>query len=463
MKRAIVVGGGISGLLAAIILKRTFDEVLIIESSDRCGGLLNSIQDEAENFYDTGTHIPNLTGIHDVDDILFGSEKHRKKSWHHKKYLNTGNYFNGAWNLETQTVSIGNLSTDIKSRIESEILATREIVSPKTLKQYFIQHLGKTATKNVFSPIFQKLYGRSVYLDDLVPEIGGGRFFLFGHQRLVAFDEETTTELKKDPHYDAKLAFHTSHEYQKHQESSSPQLSYLYPKSGRGIGVLIENLLNKTRELGVKILTGTTIKKITSQNNRISSVKFANCETEVSCDHVFWSVPPALGLAASGIKLAQQKIRMRSSNIFHFCFDTPLLNTQSDFLWSWDCNDPIFRITLYDNFRAPTKISNHQITVECLSDNAPCKDVTAKKLKKQLVKMELVSPEAQCLSSCEQNLKATFPIPNLEFRSASETNYKQLQSLFSNITISGRYSGKVWLQSDVLQDTYNQIMSVTAK
>ena len=45
------------------------------------GGLLKSIQDGAGLYYDQGTHIPDLTGIKEIDEILYGPEETREENW----------------------------------------------------------------------------------------------------------------------------------------------------------------------------------------------------------------------------------------------------------------------------------------------------------------------------------------------------------------------------------------------
>jgi phytoene dehydrogenase-like protein len=79
---AIVVGGGVCGLMAALLLKQSFKKVTIIEQSERVGGLFRSIKDELGAYYDMGSHIPNATGIEALDTLLFGELENRDYYWH---------------------------------------------------------------------------------------------------------------------------------------------------------------------------------------------------------------------------------------------------------------------------------------------------------------------------------------------------------------------------------------------
>ena len=70
MKKTIVVGGGIVGITAAFFAKKKGYDVILIEASDRLGGLLKS--DCSDNgCFDYGTHIASMTGIDELDEFLF--------------------------------------------------------------------------------------------------------------------------------------------------------------------------------------------------------------------------------------------------------------------------------------------------------------------------------------------------------------------------------------------------------
>ena len=53
----IIVGGGMSGLLAALILKQKGYGVTLVEKEPTCGGLLRSVQNKDGVSFDYGTHL----------------------------------------------------------------------------------------------------------------------------------------------------------------------------------------------------------------------------------------------------------------------------------------------------------------------------------------------------------------------------------------------------------------------
>ena len=70
MKTAVVVGGGIAGILSAILLKKRFEEVYLIEKGKTLGGLLKSYRNQDGIEFDYGTHFLRETGIPQLDKIL---------------------------------------------------------------------------------------------------------------------------------------------------------------------------------------------------------------------------------------------------------------------------------------------------------------------------------------------------------------------------------------------------------
>ena len=458
MTTAVVVGGGISGLVAAKLLKKKFDHVIMAEAAPECGGLLRSVQDEAGHSYDQGTHIPDLTGIDEIDELVFGNAENQQKNWAHLQELRSGNYFNGRWNLETQSVSITDLDKAVRERIEQDIIDNTSTTPSANLHNYLSNRFDDFTVNKIFLPIFKKLYGDSILLEQMAADVGGGKFFLFGLERLVAFDQEIAAELKKDRIFDSKLSFHTHQEFREYMARVAPSSpGYLYPKGNNGIGVKISQILNALQQDGVEIHTSTSVAKINAEGDQIKSVVLSTHEDEINCDYLFWTVPPILALKAAGQEIVQRKVSTRCSNIFHYCLDQPLLNDQSQFLWSWDKDNPIFRITLYDNFRTQAPAGEHLITTECLSNADDANEITSNIVFEHLKKMNIVAEHSNIISRTEQRLKTAFPVPDLEFKAASEETYKTLEALYSNIGISGRFSGRVWLQSDVLRDTFNQI------
>ena len=92
--RAIVVGGGIAGILSAILLKRKYDEVDLIELDGRLGGLLKSFTNERGQSFDQGSHFLRRTGISGLDKMLYDTPG---KVLDEKKWLTLHNLKGGGF------------------------------------------------------------------------------------------------------------------------------------------------------------------------------------------------------------------------------------------------------------------------------------------------------------------------------------------------------------------------------
>ena len=68
MNDAVVVGGGISGLVAACVLAEQGRQVTVIEAEKQLGGLLRKLDYGPHGAFDCGMHNMYETGVHDLDD-----------------------------------------------------------------------------------------------------------------------------------------------------------------------------------------------------------------------------------------------------------------------------------------------------------------------------------------------------------------------------------------------------------
>ncbi len=98
---SVVVGGGIIGIFSALFLAKLGHRVCIIEQSTELGGLHGS--DSVEGYeFDRGTYIPSLTGVKEIDDLMFG----KLEDFACFNFINTANFFGNRWN-ETSSLIDG--------------------------------------------------------------------------------------------------------------------------------------------------------------------------------------------------------------------------------------------------------------------------------------------------------------------------------------------------------------------
>lgn len=449
---AVVVGGGICGLMAALLLKRSFSEVTLIEQSAEVGGLFRSVKDELGAYYDMGSHIPNETGIAELDEMLFGSNKEQLSTWNVIEKLKSGNYFGGEWDLNSPFADSKKLDSQIYQQGCAELIQSTAFSDSSLILPFCKETLGDTFTEHIVIPILQKLYGRHTDLSSLT--MGAG---LFGFTRILAFDAEVADVLKQLPVFDAKLGYQTLAHFKARQArdcSSTPR--YYYPKTDNGIQTWVSMLAEKVTDAGVNILCESKITSLEMENKKVKKVYLANVTEPLPCDLLFWSAPPFIALQALGLPVVQNRPELRTAIVFHFNFDKPLNNQESHYLWVWDKGTDIFRLTLYPNLNPNSQFNTLSAEILCKPDEVD--EYTLDLVLSDLRDMKMIPENANCISHIKQVIHNTFPVPTQSFEKNNELNYQTLESNVDNVIISGRSGGKQWRQADVLIAAYNEIL-----
>ena len=92
----IVVGGGIAGIVSALLIREQFDTVYLIEKEPELGGLLRSFQNEDGLSFDYGSHFLRDTGIEALDRLLYGDFS--PEQWQTMGNLKGGGYYGFQYN-----------------------------------------------------------------------------------------------------------------------------------------------------------------------------------------------------------------------------------------------------------------------------------------------------------------------------------------------------------------------------
>ena len=455
MKNCVVVGGGLCGLFSAILLAERCQSVTLIESAPSCGGLLKSVRDDQGVVYDQGTHIPNTTGIDEIDTILFGDEDTIRDNWYVIDELPSGSFFNGHWNSENQSVDVRHLAESAYQQAVYELLHQDQVGLSENIEDYLRETLGDTITEQVSLPIVAKLYGKGVDGRSLQRQSSVN---YFGITRVVALTPETTKTLKQIPAFDQKLSHHKQADYLAQMSAQGVTMPrYYYPKNDCGIEFWVEHLLSQAKAKGVEIITSEFISEIKHNNNKVTSVTLGKNGRTLPCDLLYWRAPPVFGLKAAGLNISAHKADFRTANIFYFNFDKPLKNQSAPFLWNWHGEHKTFRITLYPNLRDYDN-GHYNMSVEALSSPEEAPEITEQMILNEVREMAIISADTELVSSHRQTIDNTFPVPTFEFSKATIENYNTFTKAFDNVIVSGRFSGKQWFHADVLTSAYNEII-----
>lgn len=444
--RAVCVGGGIAGMLAAVLLKEKFRNVILIEKAGQLGGLLSSQTNERGEQFDYGTHLLSLTGVSELDSLLYGSLS--DTNWNVLQNESAGNFSFGKLGDHSPFIDARLLGNELYEKGWKEFLTITSVPeSHASLQNQLENTFGRTFTEGIFGPPIRKHFGL-----DLSANLAPDSHLLFGLKRIIAATSEKTRELKKTQIHDQRLAFHSS----KEGVSSGQQF---YPKSG-GIGCWADRLISKVQAAGCEIVYGKGVSRVSANERKIDSIELDDGSL-LDCDLLVWTIPPIGLLRSAQETLPSYKPNFRHTALFHFVLDEPP-QSQSYYIWGHDPNILPFRVTLYSNFQKNSAFEGrrHRVTVEVLSESPLDIERALEQIPLDLRKMSIFSEKAQVLFSQGSNLGPSFPVLTTDYFSNAMQVTAQLTERFSNCLLLGKASGSVWFMNDVLKQTYTSVKSL---
>lgn len=437
---ALVVGGGIAGLLSAYLLKASYRKVILVEQGSLLGGLLQSVKNEHGDWFDCGTHFMGDTGIEELDSLLYGQIV--DDTWNKYQYFHSSSYFSGTLNEANSLVNVNGLPR--KEFCEAMIqMLTRKASNKKfdNLEEQLVDTFGEKFVQVLFKPAMQKLYG--VPLKELAVDA----HILFGLGRITGFDSETTEQLKMSPVYNEKLNNYFA------SDNPSSKFGY-YPKTG-GINQWTNKFIKLIKDSGVVIHTNTTVEKLTSEGNSVTEAVLTD-GTRIDLDHIVWTVPTAFALKAANIPFKSNRPDMRITYVINLVYDKPFLSN-THWCQIYDPAVSSFRGTFYSNVQGELNPGRFPCTMEIVSGKTYSEGEAIEAAKADLVKIGLVSPDYRCIYANFSPVKQGFPVLRQSFVKDINTQRNLLEEKFTNITCLGKSSGKSFFMIDVLKEVWETL------
>lgn len=431
-KNVVVVGSGIAGIVSAYYESKKGNNVTLIDSAEKPGGLLRS-EFNGKTYFDYGTHILPETSIPDLNNFLFSDLN--ENNCVITKNIKASNYFNKRMNKKSCYVDASTLNEEDYNKGCIELLQAKDIESPD-LDELLKNKVGVTFYEKIFKNVIKKY--TSVDPQYLDPQVG----CFFDMSRLLAFDDFTTKKLCEVDTYYSKLGHHT-------RVDGSTKY---YPKSG-GVGKIIEFLMNKLDKEGVSVKTSTNILSVNCNEGIIKTLTTTSGNLQ-HIDKLVWTLPSSYLVSLCKIKKDLETPTFINAGLYDFTFSRPI-ESEATFINVYEPGFYSGRITLYQNL---SKTDNFSCTVEVLSDkNTDLKSLTDIILN-ELIKMNLVEKQNEVLYKQFRPIENGFPALTKSFvKQQNELNDFCLD-YFNNVTFVGRSFSKDFFMTDVLVDVYNKIV-----
>jgi len=442
MSSAVVIGGGIAGIYSAILLKKRYESVFLIEKEQELGGLLRSFHNEGNDWFDYGTHFIAETNIKDIDEVIV--DKSWTKGWRKFDSEKVGNFFNGVLNEGEAFVDAKEIGANYYRGL-NEFLEKTYINDTYTDSEDQLENtFGQTFTQEIFKPSLCK-----IFCVDSLAELVAGANLLFGMKRIKVLNSKASKLIKTLPTYDAKMSYHADY------SPSKGYRTHFYPKVG-GVGVWVDQMRIKLDALGVTVLCGRSVKKIGHKGRVINRIVMDNDEV-IDCDNLVWTIPLVFLFRAAGIECSTVGPRLLNTTLLHFTFDSKPLSDDHYFY----CYDPSFlpfRVTLYSNLQPEVSQSSgrHRVTVEVLSSGVLDAEKTCAVVIMDLIKMKVIPSNSKVLYQKIMSIPNGFPVMDHSYAKSFEFQSHLAINSFKNLSLQGKNNTRDWFMADVLKSIYHE-------
>lgn len=456
----VIVGGGITGLIAAWKLKanKPGASVTLIEAKEDLGGLLSGISYPREGLYfDKGTHIYQETGDEKLDSFLNSVVQQKSFIRYPLGFGDlSGAIFNGRLQENSHFPDLRGWanSKDIAKLIKDKIISLTgtagvgDISREKKLETEMVSRFGSTYTKEILTPILGNLYQQNT------DNLAAFSMLLPGLTRVIIDDYKSWFDKADSKVYRDLIAIPD-------QQKLPPKFRHsrhsFYTKSGsRGLVDAIESWLEK---FGVHIYKGATVTDIDKSG---CSISFVDQGGEAH-NKVVSNLILTMGVVGAA--------RLLGIDIKDFGFSTPMphrivniqLKEQCEselfYLYGLDVDCDFYRVTNYAAFSGSE--SDRRLTIEVLGDRGIADDELPQHLIDQLYKVGFLESRELVFSNVHK-LPYGFPVPTVSNMSSLIALSSYLSNtLPENVMVGGSgVGGGLFFQNELLLDICEKMEAV---
>ena len=460
-RSAIVIGGGINGIVNAILLSRNGYEVNILERSSLLGGQFRDVSVGSWSC-DKALYIPQLTGIEAIDSIFTNACPLILRYGVTKDIA--GHFLNGKHSESTQFPDIRDqaLNKEELARIREEIhhcaSEHQPPIAPRSdlpLDVFFKNKFGETLSNRVFNPISKNFWGLDAH------QISSNAVKIVHLQRIVIYGFEKTLSLKRSSsQLDSVLSF--PDQLNVPSEFLLSNTPSIYPVQ-YGLYHLLSGLLNECRRSEIKTLENCKVVTFRRDSKVIRSVLFKKdgADYELNCDLLVW---------CAGISSLSHLLKSSFTNphehppinhITCFILSNRRPNTGNVY-WSWDYdNNDVVRVSFPFNYSSMPKDKSEYLTLVEMHDNSSGDSPLSKhQIIEYLSSRNILDKSSIKRVIFLNQTRRKFYVPSLSNLNNEELLLSPVEALSPSnlIHASSKISQNIFYLDDLLKDSYQRLL-----
>lgn len=365
MKNITICGGGIVGMVNAILLAQKGHKITLLETSGALGGLYRSVEVGSWRF-DQGLYIPQLTGIDSIDQIFLNSCDVQINSGSKKDIA--GNVFEKIHNenslfIDARLLPRKHLEKIVFEMIEKIAKTSPEIRDDQDMETYFNNRFGPEAVKAVYQDIARNIWRKDLkFLSSIALKV-------VHMPRMVMFDREVSCVLKdSSKFFDERIAY--PDQIKIPDKFIEGKTASIYPKK-YGLFHLLDGLTRMMNELDINIRLNSKIENIETSGNKVTKIEISQLAAKefIPVDDILWcaateALHTLLGFNATNF--LDKPIPHRTHYVI-----SKIEPKAGRVYWSWDFDDnDIVRISFPHNYCNELKRSGlYPVLIEAHDDS----------------------------------------------------------------------------------------------